>query len=183
METWILRQNLILRGTGQNSICTHRYSQGPKEADSWCPMSTFPSDHSVGVQWHTAIFTVNKQMLHLWILQFSPATPHEKQMNSASKHVSSNHIIPKHLKKKIYLVYHRKLQLLYRVYIESIEYIQNIRWTSLVVYVRMHTLHYGMKFLFYCGTISSCKKRIRVWFNGTKQFAVCPYSTTQMWSN
>lgn len=114
MEIWILRQNLILRGTGKNNTCTHRYLQGPKEADSWCPMSTFPIDHSAGVQWHTAVFTVNKQMLHLWILLFSPATPYEKERNSASKHISKNHY--QNTKKiSIFLknlFYHRKLQLL-----------------------------------------------------------------------
>lgn len=73
METW--RQNLIPTGTGNNSTYTHRYSQSPEEADSWCAMSAFPSAHSAGVLWCHGIFTVNKQMLHLWILQFPPAAP------------------------------------------------------------------------------------------------------------
>lgn len=143
-------------GIDKNSVCTHRYSQGPEEADSWCPMSAFPSDHSAGVQWHAAIFTVNKQMLHLGILKFPPATTHKRERNNVSKHVSRNQIIQKYFFNCIFFN-HRKLQHLKIFWFGSTEDTQNTDRisgeTSLVAYVWMHTLCYGIKFLFYCGTI------------------------------
>lgn len=84
-KTWLLEE--------QGRIAqTHRYSQGPKEADSWCPMSAFPSDRTARVLWHRAVFTVNKQMLHLWILQFPPYT---KEENNVLKYISNYQIILK----------------------------------------------------------------------------------------